>query len=171
MAPIAVKSEVKKAPENVSNSSNTTLVAAKVKVATFASHPTQPTEVEDKHADEDMLNTSGTPASKMIESLVQKGKLKKDDDGLKVDKVDKKQEHKDDIREAFSGHIRVNSSKTAGPIPEKPKASEDPTPQSIEAKNAISGNLDKNGKNVLKLTDTKSNKTADKPVAKPAAKP
>ena len=89
---------------------------------------------------------------------------------MKVEKVDPVKDHKEDIREAFSGHVKVNISKTAGPIPEKAKETPDPTPQSIEAKSAISGNLDKNGKNIAKLATEKSNKTAEKPSTQPAPK-
>ena len=135
------------APENKTNGTNATLVAAKVKVATFASHPAKPAE-ESKQVDSEMIISSG-PQSAMVESLVQKNKAKKDDD-LKVEKVDPVKDHKEDIREAFSGHIKVNISKTAGPIPEKPKETPVPTAQQLDTKAAFGADLDKNGKNVLK---------------------
>lgn len=161
---------------NGSNSTNTsknaTLVAKKVKVATFASHPSPPLD-EDKALESEPLMTAG-PASKMVESLVQKKKreLKKDDD-LKVEKVNPVQDHKDDIRDAFSGHLKINSTKTAGELKEKPKEKPEPTAQQIDAKTAISGDIGKDGKSVLKLADqnktinSTANDTSIKPVREP----
>ena len=95
----------------------------------------------------------------VLKSLVEKSASKKDDD-LKVEKTDPKKDHKEDIREAFTGHVKLNTSKTAGPIPEKAKGGEAPTANSVDAKTAISGNTDKNGKNIAKLVTEK--KTGEK---------
>ena len=125
-----------------------------------------------------------TPAAPALAQKKEDQKKKEDgkgeEDGVKVEKpVNPKVQHKEDIKEAFTGHIRDNNNKTAGPIPEKPKETQPPTAGQIEARNTISGDLDKNGKSVLKLTDQKSNKTDDqnksknatKSAAKPSAKP
>jgi len=110
------KSILKLASNNsnsTNSSTNATLAATKVKVATFASHPSQPVD-EEKSLDTQPLMTAG-PASRMVESLVQK-KKKEDPEGVKVEKVTPVQDHKDDIREAFSGHLKLNTSKVAGEV-------------------------------------------------------
>ena len=92
---------------------NATLVVKKV--AQFASHTTKLPD-ESSPFVENAPSAISEPASAIVESLVQKNtNSTKKDDELKVEKkVNVKEQHKDDIKEAFTGHIRKNIDTPAG---------------------------------------------------------
>lgn len=69
---------------------------------------------------------------------------KEDEDGLKVEKVNKKEEHKNDVYNAFSGHLRLDGKRVTDWKPEtkeKPPKPED-TPHRRDITAAFSGEYD-----------------------------
>ena len=71
------------------------------------------------------------PKSDVMPDVLSKGyesAAQKKDDDVKTEKVNKAEEHKADIADAFSGHLKLNPTKNAGKLPENVKETSNPSP-------------------------------------------